>query len=97
MKLNFNFQIKDLDGKDIQGVNNNLGKAIGAALSQQNKGNSIKVTSWAMALWKHEVLEIDDTDLEVFCALIETNENLYVLTKSQAQLYIKKVKEKSSK
>lgn len=94
MELYFNFQVKDLDGNEISGDTNNIGKALGKALSQQDKGDSNKVMEWATKLWRHEVLEIDGTDLEIFCALVESSDKLYILTKSQVQLYIKKVKEK---
>lgn len=95
MKLNLNWNFKNLEGKPMEG--SNVGKTLANAISSQNKGNSIKLYDWAMKLWNGSVLEIDETDSEVLTALVEQNESLTVLAKAQIIEYIKKVKEKPDK
>ena len=94
MKLDFNFQVKALDGKDIQGEGGSAGKILGGFLSAQNKGNSIKLYDWALKTWNATPLEIDDTDADVLIGLIETTEMLTVLAKVPLMEYIKSVKAK---
>lgn len=92
MKLNFNWNLKGLDGKEM--VNNNAGKVLANALAAQNKGNSIKLHDWALKLWNGNAIEVDNTDVDVLLALIEESEFLTVLGKAPMIEYIKKVKEK---
>lgn len=72
MKLNLNFKIKDLDGKDIPGAEAN--KLIGQVLCNLSKGNSLKLDDWGRKLWKGETLEIDDFDGKVLREIIDTTE-----------------------
>lgn len=95
MKINFNWELKGLDGRPMQ--NGNAGKALAQALAQQNQGNSIKLHDWALKLWNNSALEIDDTDADVLVALIERTESLTILAKAPMIEYLKKVKEKSDK
>lgn len=82
MKLDFNFQIKNLDGKDLEGENNHCGKILANYLQGFNKGNSLKLWDWAQTVWKKQPLEIDKTDSDVLKELIETGD-LPVITKAQ--------------
>lgn len=95
MKLNLNWNLKDLDDKEIPSAN--VGKVIGQAIASTNKGNSLKLDDWARTLWKGKDLEIDNTDVEILLALVENNETLTILTKAAVRRYIEKVKEKSDK
>lgn len=95
MKLNLNWNLKGLDGKELAG--NNAGKILANALAGMNKGNAIKLHDWALKLYNGTALEIDDTDADVLLALVETSEYLTVLAKAPIIEYIKKVKEKSDK
>lgn len=95
MKLNLNWNLKGLDGKEL--VGNNAGKILANALAGHNKGNSIKLHDWALKLYNGTALEIDDTDSDVLIALIESSEFLTVLSKAPMIEYIKKVKEKGDK
>jgi len=82
MQLDFNFQIKDLDGKDFEGENNHCGKILASYLQTLDKGNSLKLWDWAQTVWKKNPLEIDKTDSDVLKQLVETGE-LPVITKAQ--------------
>lgn len=94
MTLNFNFKIKDLAGKAIEGPNGNAGKLLAQMLSGLNKGNSVKLYDWALKLWNGKPLEIDDTDADVLSGLIDGSEFLTVMGKVPLIEYIKSVKEK---
>ncbi len=79
MKLSFNFKIKNLEGKAIEGAEAN--KLLANMLSSMNKGNSMKLYDWATKLWNGKSLEIDDTDARVLKELIDTSEALTVIVK----------------
>jgi len=91
MKLDFNFQIKNLDGVDFEGENNHCGKILANYLQSLNKGNSMKLWDWAQTVWKKQPLEIDKTDSDVLKELVETGD-LPVITKAQIIEAINKAK-----
>jgi hypothetical protein len=93
MKLDFNFQLPGLDGKEMPGEANNAGKLLSALLASQNKGNSIKLYDWALKVYNNTPLEIDDTDADVLSTLIETSEAITIMGKVPLINYIKSVKE----
>lgn len=94
MKLNLNYQIKDLTGKEISGENANASKALAGSLAGANKGNAIKLFNWALQFWKGESVEIDKTDKEFLESFIETSETLTVLAKASMINSIKEQYEK---
>ena len=91
MKLDFNFQFKGLDNKEMQGES--AGRILSQVLASQNKGNSVKLYDWALKLFNNTPLEIDDTDADVLLALIENAESLTIMAKVPLGNYIRKVKE----
>jgi hypothetical protein len=82
MKLNFNFNLVDLDGKEIE--NGNLGKILANNLINQTKGDAVKYWEWALALNKGEVIDLDTSDQETLKTFIKDSEVLPVLTKAQS-------------
>lgn len=92
MKLDFNFDIKDLTGNAIKGQT--AGKILAQMLSQQSKGNSLKLYDWALKLWNDKPIEIDATDSDVLLSLVESSEYLTIISKVPIMNYIKSVKEK---
>lgn len=94
MKLNFDFNVKNLGGEIIQGENGHAGKLLASVLSQMNKGNSIKLYDWALKLWNKQALEIDDTDVKVLETIIEESQMITVLAKVPMLEHIKKQQEK---
>lgn len=78
MKLNFNFKIKDLAGKEIPNAEAN--KLLADMLSGLNTGNSTKLYDWALRIYRGETLEIDDTDGMVLKELVDKSA-LVVLVK----------------
>ena len=97
MKLNLNYQIKDLTGKVILGEQANASKALAGALAGANKGNAAKLMDWAIKFWNGKILEIDKTDKEFLEAFIETCETLTALAKVSILNSIKEQYEKEKK
>lgn len=93
MKLNLDFQIKDLNGKFIDVEAGHAGKLLASALSSSNKGNAIKLMDWALKLWNKQVVELDDTDKDILKALIDSTEFMTLLAKQQILLAIKAAEE----
>lgn len=93
MKISLNFQIKNLSGDEISGEMGNGDKILANLLSQTNKGNSIKLYDWALKLWNHQELELDDTDMDVLIGLVETSESLFVIAKAPIITHLKKIKD----
>jgi hypothetical protein len=97
MKLDFNFPLKDLTGKDIE--NTNVGKILANTLANANKGNSIKMMDWALKLYNGNPLEIDQSDADILEGFIDTADGLSNLMKHPMLRVIKDAKsaEKESK
>jgi hypothetical protein len=88
MKLNFNFNLVDLDGKEID--NANAGKLIANSLVQQSKGDALKFWEWALALNKGEELDLDSSDQETLKNFIKDSENFAIIAKAQLLQLFKK-------
>ncbi len=81
MKLNFNFNLTDLDGKELEGAN--AGKLLANSLIQQTKGDAVKYWEWALALNKGDVLDLDTSDQETLKTFVKDSEVITVLAKAQ--------------
>lgn len=80
-KINLNFNIKSLDGKDVE--EGNAGKLIANLLVGGAKGDPIKYYDWAQAFYKKKDVEIDAADCKKLHTFIEEHEGLTVLAKAQ--------------
>ncbi|MES2829665.1 MAG: hypothetical protein V4687_16000 [Bacteroidota bacterium] len=80
-KVNLDFLIKDLDGKDIIGAH--AGKTLANNLIGQSKGDALKYWGWAIKLNQKEELELDDSDYSTLKDFVKSNEILPVITKAQ--------------
>jgi hypothetical protein len=81
MKLNFNFNLVDLDGQEIE--NANTGKLLAASLVQQSKGDAMKFWEMALNLNKGETIDLDTSDQQLLKTFIKENESLTILAKGQ--------------
>lgn len=81
MKLNFNFDLVDLDGKTIEGAN--AGKLLANSLVQQTKGDAVKFWELALKLHKGEVVDLDTSDQQLLKTFIKDSESITVLGKGQ--------------
>lgn len=88
MKLDFNFNLIDLDGNQIE--NANAGKLLANTLVQQAKGDAVKYWEWALSLNKGEVIDLDSSDQETLKNFIKDSEALAVLAKGQLLQILKK-------
>jgi hypothetical protein len=95
MKINLNFQIKDLDGNDLQGEGANASKIIANGLANLSsyQQSSIKLMNWVDLLWKKKVLEIDKTDHEILIELVDKSLiSVSLIVRSQVVNYLKSMK-----
>ncbi len=83
--INFNAPVIGLDSitlKDSTG-DISLGKIFAPVIAGQNKGDSLKLFSWAMAIYKAEDLALDKSDINVLKELINSDGQMTVLVKAQ--------------
>lgn len=88
MKLNFNFNLTDLDGKELE--NANAGKLLANTLIQQTKGDAVKYWEWALALNKGDILDLDSSDQETLKNFVKDSETITILAKAQVLNVFKK-------
>lgn len=82
--INLNFQIKDLDGKDIGLAN----KAFANTLMAEKGGDAVKLFDWAMSLNKEGKIEVDESDFNKIKEIIEKSETLFIIAKAQLLKYL---------
>ena len=80
--INFNKNLLDLEGKEIDGAN--IGKIVAQTLVQSSKGDALKYWGWATKMNAGETLDLDKSDLETLKNFIKESETLTILTKAQA-------------
>lgn len=80
--MNFNFNLKNLDGTPIEGAN--VGKVIAQALVQTPKGDAVKLFFLAQKLHAGEELELDPSDKDYLKTFIKDHETFTNLLKAQA-------------
>jgi hypothetical protein len=88
MKLDFNFNLVDLDGNHIE--NANAGKLLANTLVQQTKGDAVKLWELALSLNKEQVIDLDSSDQEMVKNFIKDSESLAVIAKGQLLQVFKK-------
>ena len=81
MKLDFNFNLTDLDGQPIE--NANAGKLLANTLAQQSKGDALKFWEWALALNKGDVIDLDTSDQNTLKTFIKESDVLTIFAKGQ--------------
>lgn len=84
--LDFNQTLKGLDGaevKDFDGSSVTLGKLLSTQLASANKGDALKMFTWAQKVYNGETLDLDPSDETTLKDFIKSNEQLTVLAKAQ--------------
>jgi len=84
--LDFNQALKGLDGtevKDMDGSSITLGKLLSSQLASANKGDALKMFTWAQKIYNGETLDLDPSDESTLKEFIKSNEALTVLAKVQ--------------
>jgi hypothetical protein len=88
MKLDLNFNLTDLDGKEIEGAN--AGKLLANQLINQPKGDAVKFWELSLKLYKGDVVDLDSSDQNTIKQFIKDSETLPVITKAQLLLVFEK-------
>lgn len=86
LMLDFNKPLCGLDGKsvtDVDGKEITLGKLLSGQLASSNKGDALKLFTWAQKCFNGEKLELDPSDASTLKDFIKNNETLTVLAKAQ--------------
>jgi len=81
MKLNFNFNLVNLDGEELKDAN--AGKVLANALIQQTKGDAVKIWEIALSLNKGDIVDLDSSDQELIKNFIKETDTLNVIAKGQ--------------
>lgn len=84
--LDFNVTLKGLDGQEVRDEKDSpitVGKMLANQLAFTNKGDALKLFSWAQKMYNGEALDLDKSDEAVLKELIKSNEQLTVLAKAQ--------------
>jgi hypothetical protein len=84
-KINFNSPIIGLDGIALTDANGEvpLSKIFAPVIAGQNKGDSFKLLSWAMEIFKGEDLALDKSDISVLKEIINSDSQMTILVKAQ--------------
>lgn len=85
MKLNINFNVKDIHGTEMEGATGkvNAAKILAEALVNTPKGDVLKHYEWALKLAKGEELILDKSDTAYLMKFITDSENFFILLKAQ--------------
>jgi hypothetical protein len=84
--LDFTKSLTGLDGsviKDETGKEVSLGKLLSGQLANTNKGDALKLFTWAQKCYNDQPLDLDPSDRATLKDFIIGNENLTVLAKAQ--------------
>jgi hypothetical protein len=84
MELNLNFPIKGLDGEPMLDQNNSTaiaGKVFANILVSGTGGDVIKMYDWALALYKGEVITLDNSDEQMLKKFITESTSMTILLK----------------
>lgn len=87
MKLDLNFELKDLQGNPIADAN--AGKIIANGLVGESQGDPLKYWDWATKLYNGKELDLDESDTETLKNYIKNSQGFTVLLKSQVLLKFK--------
>lgn len=84
--IDFNQALKGLDGKSVKDVDDKditLGKLLSSQLASANKGDALKLFTWAQKCYNGEPLDLDPSDETTLKDFIKNNESMTVLAKAQ--------------
>ncbi len=99
--LNFNFNLKGLDGKDVVDSQTsqviNIGKTLANMLVGGGDKDIFKFYDWAMLIYSGSDISVDDSDYKKIYDLIENGTQLNVLYKAQILRYMDTVKTNENK
>lgn len=95
MKIDFNFNLRDLSDKEME--KENAGRILAQYLSVSPGGDPLKNWEWARKLHAGQVLDLDSSDCDKLQNFIEKHENLFALSKAQLLYVISEAKDSEKK
>ena len=84
--LDFNQPLKGLDGVELKDEKDQpvtLGKLLSSQLAFSNKGDALKLFTWAQKMYEGKPLDLDKSDETVLKDFIKGNEQLTNIAKAQ--------------
>ncbi len=84
MKVNFNYEILDMESRPMLDVDQTpamAGKILANALVMQPEGEIIKYFDWALRLHRGEIIDLDRTDQNVIKEFIKNSRTMVILVK----------------
>jgi hypothetical protein len=84
--MNFNKVLVGLDGNkaaDVDGKDITIGKLLAGRLAGANKGDALKMFSWAQKLYNGKPIDLDKSDIETLKEFVKSDESLTILAKAQ--------------
>lgn len=98
IKLDLNWRLKNLDGKEMEGDEEgaHAGKLIASLLSRATEAESpIKFFDWALKLYNKQDLQLDDSDFETLKKFVKSHKGLFAIAQAQILTYFTEAKEAS--
>ena len=89
--VNLNVNLKDLEGKDVEGQI--IGKIVANVIATESKGDALKIFGWAVEMTKGNCLLLDKSDFSMFKEIVNSNERLTILVKAQVLEILDSVKD----
>lgn len=83
-KINLNFNLKGLDGKEIE--NANAGQLLANLLAQRSDEDSLKLYEIAKKIYEGKPLELDTVDKSRVVSIIKETKEFTNLLKAQLEL-----------
>jgi hypothetical protein len=100
MKIDFNFILKGLDGKEIEDNNShvNAGMLLGNLIASTSKNTDIlKWMGWAQALYNCKQIDISENEKNEIKEFIKESQQLTILAKMQMLEHLDKAKMEADK
>ena len=87
LTINFNKAFLNLDGSEnkdpLRDEPITLGKILAGQMANSNQGDPLKLSIWAMSMYKGESIPMDKSDIDALRTFIKSSQNLTNLMKFQ--------------
>lgn len=89
MKLDLNWKLKELNGKEMQSDSEetiHAGKTLANLFTRtgsERVSNPVKYFDWALKLYNKQSIEVDESDLDEIKKFIKDHSTLFVIAKAQ--------------
>lgn len=83
IKVDLNFQLKWIDGNEIEGSAGHAGKVAAEGLAKSTAAGTAKIAVWFTDLYKQGFCEIEPHEKEIMANLIDQSPALFAFAKEQ--------------